>query len=57
MKTYIDIALLIALGVWAVLEFSFKTEFGPLNALILFGIITRFGLMPALERKKEKGTK
>lgn len=57
MKTYIDIAILIGVGVWAVLEFYYKTEFGPLNALILFGIICRFGLIPALEASNKKEPK
>lgn len=48
MKTYIDVALLIGFAVWAVLEFYVRIEFGHLNALILFGVILRFAVMPAL---------
>jgi hypothetical protein len=57
MKTKIDIAILIGVGVWAVLEFIYKTEFGPLNALILFGIIFRFALLPALEAPNKEEPK
>lgn len=59
MKAYLDVVLLIGIGIWAVLEFYFQTEFGPLNALILLGVIWRFGVMPSFEtastKRRERG--
>jgi hypothetical protein len=55
MKIYLDIALLIGLAAWAVLEYYAKTEFGLLNALVLLGLIVRFAALPAWETaSKEK---
>lgn len=51
MTRVLDIALVIAIGLWAMLEFYYKIEFGPLNALILFGLIWRFAVMPSFQPK------
>lgn len=57
MKLYLDIALLTGVAIWAVLEFYVGTESGLLNALVLLGIIVRFGLMPTLETAQRKEPK
>lgn len=55
MKLYVDMALLTGIAIWAVLEFAYKTDIGLLNALILFGLIVRFALVPpAGAANKEK---